>query len=66
MIQVASNCVGCGKCVATCPFGALSLSSHDISDPPVPKIRDGRIAIYALPPFPRGGKNRRGRKGAFF
>lgn len=25
MIQVASNCVGCGKCVTTCPFGALSL-----------------------------------------
>ena len=25
MIQVAANCVGCGKCVATCPFGALSL-----------------------------------------
>ena len=25
MIQVASNCVGCGKCVGTCPFGALSL-----------------------------------------
>ncbi|MBQ7908823.1 MAG: electron transfer flavoprotein subunit alpha [Elusimicrobiaceae bacterium] len=25
MIQVASNCVGCGKCVSTCPFGALSL-----------------------------------------
>ena len=25
MIQVASNCVGCGKCVNTCPFGALSL-----------------------------------------
>lgn len=25
MIQVAANCVGCGKCVSTCPFGALSL-----------------------------------------
>ena len=25
MIQIAANCVGCGKCVATCPFGALSL-----------------------------------------
>ena len=25
MIQVASNCVGCGKCVSACPFGALSL-----------------------------------------
>ena len=25
MIQVGSNCVGCGKCVSTCPFGALSL-----------------------------------------
>ncbi len=25
MIQVASNCVGCGKCVGACPFGALSL-----------------------------------------
>lgn len=25
MIQIASNCVGCGKCVTTCPFGALSL-----------------------------------------
>ena len=25
MIQIASNCVGCGKCVSTCPFGALSL-----------------------------------------
>lgn len=25
MIQIAANCVGCGKCVATCPFGALSV-----------------------------------------
>lgn len=25
MIQIAANCVGCGKCVSTCPFGALSL-----------------------------------------
>ena len=25
MIQVAQNCVGCGKCVSACPFGALSL-----------------------------------------
>ena len=25
MIQVSSTCVGCGKCVSTCPFGALSL-----------------------------------------
>lgn len=25
MIQVGANCVGCGKCVSTCPFGALSL-----------------------------------------
>ena len=25
MIQIAANCVGCGKCVATCPFGALSI-----------------------------------------
>ncbi len=25
MIQISANCVGCGKCVSTCPFGALSL-----------------------------------------
>ena len=25
MIQIAQNCVGCGKCVSVCPFGALSL-----------------------------------------
>lgn len=25
MIQIAANCVGCGKCVTACPFGALSL-----------------------------------------
>jgi len=25
MIQVSGKCVGCGKCVSTCPFGALSL-----------------------------------------
>lgn len=25
MIQVAANCVGCGKCTTVCPFGALSL-----------------------------------------
>ncbi|MBR3631674.1 MAG: electron transfer flavoprotein subunit alpha [Elusimicrobiaceae bacterium] len=25
MIQVSEKCVGCGKCVSTCPFGALSL-----------------------------------------
>lgn len=25
MIQILSNCVGCGKCVSVCPFGALSL-----------------------------------------
>ena len=25
MIQIAANCVGCGKCVSVCPFGALSL-----------------------------------------
>lgn len=25
MIQVSDKCVGCGKCVSTCPFGALSL-----------------------------------------
>ena len=25
MIQIAQNCVGCGKCVSACPFGALSL-----------------------------------------
>ena len=25
MIQISSNCVGCGKCVSVCPFGALSL-----------------------------------------
>ena len=25
MIQISANCVGCGKCVSVCPFGALSL-----------------------------------------
>lgn len=25
MIQIAQSCVGCGKCVSTCPFGALSV-----------------------------------------
>ena len=25
MIQISASCVGCGKCVSTCPFGALSL-----------------------------------------
>lgn len=25
MIQISQNCVGCGKCVSACPFGALSL-----------------------------------------
>ncbi len=25
MIQISANCVGCGKCVAACPFGALSV-----------------------------------------
>ena len=25
MIQVSTSCIGCGKCVSTCPFGALSL-----------------------------------------
>lgn len=25
MIQIAQNCVGCGKCVSACPFGALSV-----------------------------------------
>lgn len=25
MIQIAQNCVGCGKCTTVCPFGALSL-----------------------------------------
>lgn len=25
MIQIAQSCVGCGKCVFTCPFGALSV-----------------------------------------
>lgn len=25
MIQIAQNCVGCGKCTTVCPFGALSI-----------------------------------------
>ena len=25
MIQISQNCVGCGKCVSACPFGALSV-----------------------------------------
>lgn len=25
MIQISQNCIGCGKCVTVCPFGALSL-----------------------------------------
>ena len=25
MIQISQNCIGCGKCVSACPFGALSL-----------------------------------------
>ena len=25
MIQISQSCVGCGKCVSTCPFGALSI-----------------------------------------
>lgn len=28
MIQIAHNCVGCGKCVSACPFGALSVVNH--------------------------------------
>jgi len=27
MIQISQNCIGCGKCVSACPFGALSLSN---------------------------------------
>ena len=26
MIQISQNCIGCGKCVSACPFGALSLA----------------------------------------
>jgi len=26
MIQISQKCIGCGKCVSTCPFGALSLA----------------------------------------
>ena len=28
MIQISEKCVGCGKCVSACPFGALSLSNR--------------------------------------
>ena len=27
MIQISQNCIGCGKCVSACPFGALSLAN---------------------------------------
>ena len=30
MIQISPNCVGCGKCVSTCPFGALSLVNRKV------------------------------------
>ena len=28
MIQISEKCVGCGKCVSACPFGALSLANR--------------------------------------